>query len=165
MHKNATKCNKMQSKWCINKHGASKIIDTFETYQRPAARVQRLYKAPPPCTPATHTRRRSAFTPYENTMKGRWPFSRKTKHDGEASGSASRDRDWASRDRDRCQMPPPRQLHPSPAALLPNGRIHAAAQTRRGHRVHRGPCATASMCRSSLLVRSTPVANSSLGWT
>jgi hypothetical protein len=27
MHKNATKCNKTQSKWCINKHGASKIID------------------------------------------------------------------------------------------------------------------------------------------
>jgi hypothetical protein len=32
MHKNATKCNKTQSKWCVNKHGASKIIDTFETY-------------------------------------------------------------------------------------------------------------------------------------
>jgi hypothetical protein len=26
------KCNKTQSKWCVNKHGASKIIDTFETY-------------------------------------------------------------------------------------------------------------------------------------
>jgi hypothetical protein len=34
MHKNTTKCNKTQSKWCINKHGASKIIDIFETYQR-----------------------------------------------------------------------------------------------------------------------------------
>jgi hypothetical protein len=33
MHKNSTKCNKTQSKWYINKHGASKIIDTFETYQ------------------------------------------------------------------------------------------------------------------------------------
>jgi hypothetical protein len=33
MHENATKCNKTQSKWCKNKHGASKIIDTFETYQ------------------------------------------------------------------------------------------------------------------------------------
>jgi hypothetical protein len=33
MHKNAMKCNKTQSKWCIKKHGASKIIDTFETYQ------------------------------------------------------------------------------------------------------------------------------------
>jgi hypothetical protein len=32
MHKNATKCNKTQSKWCINKHGSSKIRDTFETY-------------------------------------------------------------------------------------------------------------------------------------
>jgi hypothetical protein len=37
MHKNATKCNKTQSKWCINKHGASKIIDTFETYHPPSA--------------------------------------------------------------------------------------------------------------------------------
>jgi hypothetical protein len=32
MHKNATKCNKTLSKWCKNKHGASKIIDTLETY-------------------------------------------------------------------------------------------------------------------------------------
>jgi hypothetical protein len=29
------KCNKTQSKWCINKLGALKIIDTFETYQEP----------------------------------------------------------------------------------------------------------------------------------
>jgi hypothetical protein len=33
MHKNATKCNKTLSKWCKNKYGASKIIDTFGTYQ------------------------------------------------------------------------------------------------------------------------------------
>jgi hypothetical protein len=33
MHKNATKCNETLSKWCKNKHGASQIIDTFETYQ------------------------------------------------------------------------------------------------------------------------------------
>jgi hypothetical protein len=33
MYKNATKCNETISKWCKNKHGASKIIDTFETYQ------------------------------------------------------------------------------------------------------------------------------------
>jgi hypothetical protein len=32
MHKNATKCNKTLRKWYKNKHGASKIIDTFETY-------------------------------------------------------------------------------------------------------------------------------------
>jgi hypothetical protein len=32
MHKNATKCNETLRKWCKNKHGASKIIDTFETY-------------------------------------------------------------------------------------------------------------------------------------
>jgi hypothetical protein len=35
MHKNAMKCNKTLSKWCKNKHGASKIIDMFETYQQP----------------------------------------------------------------------------------------------------------------------------------
>jgi hypothetical protein len=34
MHKNATKCNETLSKWCKNKHGALKIIDMFETYQR-----------------------------------------------------------------------------------------------------------------------------------
>jgi hypothetical protein len=32
MHKSATKCNKILGKWCKNKHGASKIIDTLETY-------------------------------------------------------------------------------------------------------------------------------------
>jgi hypothetical protein len=35
MHKNATKCNETLSKWCKNKHGASKIMDTLETYQAP----------------------------------------------------------------------------------------------------------------------------------
>jgi hypothetical protein len=33
MHKSATKCNETIGKWCKNKHGASKIIDMFETYQ------------------------------------------------------------------------------------------------------------------------------------
>jgi hypothetical protein len=37
MHKSATKCNKTIGKWCKNKHGASKIIDTLETYQTAAA--------------------------------------------------------------------------------------------------------------------------------
>jgi hypothetical protein len=32
MHKNATKRNETLSKWCKNKYGASKIIDTLETY-------------------------------------------------------------------------------------------------------------------------------------
>jgi hypothetical protein len=32
MHKSANKCNETIGKWCKNKHGASKIIDTFETY-------------------------------------------------------------------------------------------------------------------------------------
>jgi hypothetical protein len=33
MHKSATKYNKTLGKWCKNKHGASKIMDTLETYQ------------------------------------------------------------------------------------------------------------------------------------
>jgi hypothetical protein len=40
MHKSATKCNETIGKWCKNKHGASKIIDTFETYQSSAGRSQ-----------------------------------------------------------------------------------------------------------------------------
>jgi hypothetical protein len=32
MHKNATKCYETLSKWYKNKHGASKIMDTLETY-------------------------------------------------------------------------------------------------------------------------------------
>jgi hypothetical protein len=35
MHKSAIKCNETVGKWCKNKHGASKIIDTLETYQAP----------------------------------------------------------------------------------------------------------------------------------
>jgi hypothetical protein len=42
MHKNTTKCNEMLSKWCKNKYGASKIIDTFETYQSPKAPVKKV---------------------------------------------------------------------------------------------------------------------------
>jgi hypothetical protein len=34
MHKNATKCNETLRKWCKNKHGASKIMDTLETFQQ-----------------------------------------------------------------------------------------------------------------------------------
>jgi hypothetical protein len=37
MHKSATKCNETLGKWCKNKHGALKIMDTLETYQPPAA--------------------------------------------------------------------------------------------------------------------------------
>jgi hypothetical protein len=36
MHKSATKCNETLGKWCKNKHGASKIMDTLETYQSPS---------------------------------------------------------------------------------------------------------------------------------
>jgi hypothetical protein len=39
MHKSATKCNKTIGKWYKNKHGASKIIDTFGTYQVPTGQL------------------------------------------------------------------------------------------------------------------------------
>jgi hypothetical protein len=41
MYKNATKCNETFGKWCKNKHGASKIIDTFETYQQAISKRRR----------------------------------------------------------------------------------------------------------------------------
>jgi hypothetical protein len=42
MYKNATKCNETIGKWCKNKHGASKIIDTFETYHLPTGTIDRF---------------------------------------------------------------------------------------------------------------------------
>jgi hypothetical protein len=42
MHKSATKCNETIGKWCKNKHGASKIIDTLETYQSTASKIAKL---------------------------------------------------------------------------------------------------------------------------
>jgi hypothetical protein len=41
MHKNTMKCNKTQSKWCINKDRASKIIDMFETNHPPQGPMTR----------------------------------------------------------------------------------------------------------------------------
>jgi hypothetical protein len=41
MYKSATKCNETVGKWCKNKHGASKIIDTLETYQGASSEVDR----------------------------------------------------------------------------------------------------------------------------
>jgi hypothetical protein len=43
MHKNAMKCNKTLNKWCKKKHGASKIIDTFETYQLPFKKPSKYF--------------------------------------------------------------------------------------------------------------------------
>jgi hypothetical protein len=46
MHKSATKCNETVGKWSKNKHGASKIIDTFETYQSTAFYVASMVGKP-----------------------------------------------------------------------------------------------------------------------
>jgi hypothetical protein len=45
MHKSATKCNETLGKWCKNKHGASKIIDTLETYHATTNFVQQKGKS------------------------------------------------------------------------------------------------------------------------
>jgi hypothetical protein len=47
MHKNAMKCKETLSKWCKNKHEASKIIDTFETYQLPEQILVTYFKFNP----------------------------------------------------------------------------------------------------------------------
>jgi hypothetical protein len=83
MHKNATKCNKTQSKWCINKRGALKIIDTFETYQ------------PPVVTPFTSPRLTSS-TRRSPCCSRTPPASRRT-----ATGSKSGGRRWPDVQSDR----------------------------------------------------------------
>jgi hypothetical protein len=42
MHKSATKYNETLGKWCKNKHGASKIIDTFEAYHPSSCSLEDL---------------------------------------------------------------------------------------------------------------------------
>jgi hypothetical protein len=37
MHKNVMKCNETLNKWCKNKHGASKIMDTLDMYHIPSS--------------------------------------------------------------------------------------------------------------------------------
>jgi hypothetical protein len=46
MHKSAMKCNETIGKWCKNKHGASKIIDTFETYHAAVSSLWKFVKRP-----------------------------------------------------------------------------------------------------------------------
>jgi hypothetical protein len=90
--------------------------------QRHAARVQRIYKAPPrtPRAAATHTRRHSPPTAYEYIMTGRWPFSRKTKHDDEASGSGSGSRDRRRMSPPPLPCPPPPSRHSQNVARAPH---------------------------------------------
>jgi hypothetical protein len=42
MHKSAMKCTKTLGKWCKNKHGASKIMDTFEMYHPARSGIRSL---------------------------------------------------------------------------------------------------------------------------
>jgi hypothetical protein len=77
MHKNAMKCNETLSKWCKNKHGASKIIDTFETY----------HATPPKMNSMTSVAPLSLCTPKQNILTSKWRILSK---DGEPSGFTSR---------------------------------------------------------------------------
>jgi hypothetical protein len=98
MHKNATKCNETLSKWCKNKHGASKIIDTFETYQ-PIPPANPFSKPSPPifvATPASAVV--AAGAAKAAATSHRWPASstpstaatgRKQKRTCEALGASS----------------------------------------------------------------------------
>jgi hypothetical protein len=54
MHKLATKCNETLGKWCKNKHGTSKIVDTLETYQPIALAATMLVKPNLANMPARH---------------------------------------------------------------------------------------------------------------
>jgi hypothetical protein len=84
MYKNTTKCNKTQSKWCVNKHGASKIIDTFETYH-PAAYFWF------PLTPLSLTHLVSLFPIIlhrESTLPSSLEGCRHTKHYGRLFSSS-----------------------------------------------------------------------------
>jgi hypothetical protein len=47
MHKSATKCNETVGKWCKNKHGGLKIIDTLETYQPSLVSIGQMTRRPP----------------------------------------------------------------------------------------------------------------------
>jgi hypothetical protein len=76
MHKNATKCNETLSKWYKNKHGASKIMDTLETYQQ---LLSQLWHAEPPShdhiyRPAHITESAMKFS-VEKCIIGQNPFS------------------------------------------------------------------------------------------
>jgi hypothetical protein len=55
------KCNKTLGKWCKNKHGASKIIDTLETYQRFRSSYNEDLIAPIIDTLETYQRFRSSY--------------------------------------------------------------------------------------------------------
>jgi hypothetical protein len=59
------KCNETQGKWCKNKHGASKIIDTFETYHA-ASRLLREE-----CSNASYTNggRHHRLEPHEDNLE------------------------------------------------------------------------------------------------
>jgi hypothetical protein len=75
------KCNETIGKWCKNKHGASKIIDTFETYQAAqtawtaqAAREDESAaprtdaEAPASSTPSRELRRRQEASAWATTV-------------------------------------------------------------------------------------------------
>jgi hypothetical protein len=73
MHKSATKCNETLSKWCKNKHGASKIMDTLEMYQPP--RVEGTPASPHSDSSPGPQGKRLLADIYEETEPGETEFS------------------------------------------------------------------------------------------
>jgi hypothetical protein len=83
MYKSATKCNETLSKWCKNKHGASKIIDTFETYQASSPRAR------------SGSGSRDDSRPRSESWQGesrRWEPSNSSATEGDASRGSRRSR-------------------------------------------------------------------------
>jgi hypothetical protein len=75
MHKSATKCNKTVGKWCKNKHGASKIIDTLETYQASSAQQHKTAKE---LYNLRHARARNVVERTFGLWKKKWAILRST---------------------------------------------------------------------------------------
>jgi hypothetical protein len=66
-----SKCNKTQSKWCINKHGASKIIDLFEMYHASPRRASLPLTAAPRRSPLPLLHLPSPTWPPRHGLSGR----------------------------------------------------------------------------------------------
>jgi hypothetical protein len=64
------KCNETQDKWCKNKHGASKIIDTFETYHFSAKYSNAHLTRYLPCTIPTYCGEQDGFYNVSFTHQG-----------------------------------------------------------------------------------------------
>jgi hypothetical protein len=136
MHKNATKCNETLSKWCKNKHGASKIIDAFETYHLSSEKTEAATREDTTVDPevSTPTDPFGAGNPVVSAVPGETI----TKDPGEVVGSADR----------------PASLADSPASSGPLAKRRQSA---------RATCGANTLVRSYRAERCDPDADCSAG--